>query len=206
MITIHYRPLAGSREYDSIRLPLPDARRAVRQAAYGAATRDEIADGVPMVTRRRTDSYATLPAWALRGDVPAGLNVYPRAPVTYSPTLGRPDPLGDAVARGLTPCLVCGVSIGNDAQARQTGCCSGSCARTAGARGSSGPRSRARTTTEIPIAVDATLPAIAAALDRLKESLGRNGTAAQLMAVDAIAKAIEALPDHMWPGERLEIP
>lgn len=54
-------------------------------------------------------------------------------------------------------------------------------------------RPRAPTTREIPIAVDATLPAITAALERLRASLGRNGTAAQLLAVESIATAVDAI-------------
>lgn len=79
------------------------------------------------IVRRRTDSYASV----------------------------RPDPLGDAVARG--------------------------------------PRQRARTTTEIPIAVDATLPAIAAALDRLERDLATLGLGHHAARVRAIALAVGRL-------------
>lgn len=148
MITIHYRPLAASREYDSIRLPVPPRRTD----SYAACP-------VQFVQGRRGGKTAAALAWALENKAafvgrpdPMLHSGYPRG------IDGRPDPIGDQIARG--------------------------------------PRSRARTTTEIPIAVDATLPAIAAALDRLKTSLRRNGTAAQLMAVDAIARAVEGVTEN----------
>lgn len=159
---ITYRPLAFRRDYESICLPLPNARSPIRQAEYLKAHRDEVADGVPMVCRQSG------------GDVEV---------VTV---VGRPDPIGDAVTRngllyadrpaGLNdlralakqPALSQFEKMLDRVEAR-----------------------RARTTTEIPIAVDATLPAIAAALVRLRASLGRNGTAAQIMAVEAITRAVD---------------
>lgn len=110
MITIHYRPLANRRTYESICLPVPP---------------------------RLTKSYAAVP---------------------------RPDPLGDAVTRG--------------------------------------PRMRAATTREIPIAVDATLPAITAALERLGEDLRALGLGGHALRARAIGLAVETVRDKLHAAEQ----
>lgn len=99
---------------------------------------------VPPTMTRRTGSYA------------ASFGLYAQAVEGPAP---RPDPLGDAVARGAE----------------------------AVARG----RARPPTTREIPIAVDATLPAVAAALERLRGELTAMGLAHQAARVQAIGLAVE---------------
>lgn len=119
------------------------------------AQRRNAVDGVPMIriTYRplafaRTYESVCLPAPPRRTD---------------SYAIARPDPIGDAVARG--------------------------------------PRPRARTTTEIPIAVDATLPAIAAAIDRLERDLATLGLGHHAARVRAIAKAVDGVRDGIDRGD-----
>ncbi|HKY49650.1 MAG TPA: hypothetical protein VJP45_00185 [Candidatus Limnocylindria bacterium] len=123
MIRIHYRPLANRRAYESVCLPVPARRLGGCCHKCGKETDHR-------VSRGRFECVACQQA-----------RIVP-----------RPDPLGDAVARG--------------------------------------PRPRAATTREIPIAVDATLPAVSAALERLEAELMTMGLAHQAARCRAIGLAV----------------
>ena len=131
MITIHYRPLANRRAYESIKLPVVPAIRFVEQVGRG-----------------------------------------------YGKTAarGRPDPLGDAVARGGLDA----VRAAQDIAAKRLGL-----------------RPAPSTTREIPIAVDATLPAVSAALERLERELAAMGLAHQAARCRAIGLAVGTVTEDL---------